>query len=334
MGSKISVIVPVYLSEKYLDKCVQSVLSQSHTDLELILIDDGSPDNSGVICDKYSSSDKRVVVIHQENTGTCGARNKGLEVATGDYVMFLDGDDYLASDCLSYLYSLLIDNSADMSMSMNVFTNFNLSQVKKDNVVAKTGEQAACDILYVNTPVGPWNKLYKMSVIKNNNITFAVKWFGEGLYFSSMVAQCSKTVACGNRKVYYYRKNNPNSGTTERKVGNGINSLNNIIYIKDNLVLKTNETIKACDWHIWNNNFNLIMYIVGSKDGKKQYFNYYKDSKKYLRKNIMKIFFQSRISFTKRVMVIALSLFPVTCSKIELSIKNKRFKKALESSDF
>lgn len=94
MNIKISVIIPIYKVEAFLDKSIQSVLSQTHLNLELILVDDGSPDGCGEICDSYARQDKRVTVIHQTNRGLSGARNAGLKAATGDYIVFLDADDY------------------------------------------------------------------------------------------------------------------------------------------------------------------------------------------------------------------------------------------------
>ena len=97
---KVSIVVPVYKSEAFLPKLIDSVLGQSYTNFELILVDDESPDNSGKICDDYAQKDKRILVIHKKNGGCCDARNKGLEVATGEYLMLADGDDWLETDCV------------------------------------------------------------------------------------------------------------------------------------------------------------------------------------------------------------------------------------------
>lgn len=104
---KVSIVVPVYKSEAFLPKLIDSVLGQSYTNFELILVDDESPDNSGKICDDYAQKDKRILVIHKKNGGCCDARNKGLEVATGEYLMLADGDDWLETDCVEYLVGLM-----------------------------------------------------------------------------------------------------------------------------------------------------------------------------------------------------------------------------------
>ena len=113
---KVSIIIPVYKSEQFLEKLINSILEQTYTNFELILVDDGSPDNSGLICDQYSKIDSRIVVIHKINGGTCEARNYGLDRSTGEYIMLADGDDWLAKDCIEYLVGLLENNDADMSM--------------------------------------------------------------------------------------------------------------------------------------------------------------------------------------------------------------------------
>ena len=95
MNPKISIIVPVYKVEKYLHKCIDSILAQTFKDFELILVDDGSPDNCGKICDEYAKRDNRIVVVHKENGGQASARNRGINIARGDYIGFVDSDDWI-----------------------------------------------------------------------------------------------------------------------------------------------------------------------------------------------------------------------------------------------
>lgn len=320
----VSVIVPVYKSEMFLDKCIQSILSQTYANLELILVDDGSPDNSGKMCDNYAKKDKRVVVIHKENGGTCSARNAGLERVNGQYIMFVDGDDWLALDCIEYLMRIMQENDADMSMTDCVFTTRNMKQNAVDNIRKLTPEQATCEILYVKTPVGPWNKLYATDIVKNNNLTFSVPWFGEGLWFSVMAAQYSHTIAYGHRKVYIYRKNNPNSGTTVRNVQHGLNSLNNIEYIKEQLVVKTGKTKNAANWHIWKNNFNLIVFIIGAH-AQKEYKEQYISALRKVKKMMPDVLTNSAVGFKRKAEIIGLSLFPRSAAVCAIIAKRIMF---------
>ena len=108
MNPKISIIVPVYKVEPYIRKCVDSILTQTITDFELILVDDGSPDICGEICDEYAGKDYRIKVIHKENGGLSSARNAGLDICTGDLIGFVDGDDFIDNDMFETLYTLLI----------------------------------------------------------------------------------------------------------------------------------------------------------------------------------------------------------------------------------
>lgn len=333
MEKKVSIIIPVYKSAAFLPKLLESVLNQSYKNLECILVDDGSPDNSGMICDDYKAKDSRVVVIHKENGGTCDARNKGLEIATGHYLMFADGDDWLSLDCVEYLVRIAEENDAEMSMSDCVFTTMDLTQNKRDNIRVMSPEEACCFILYAKTPVGPWNKLYTMDIVKKNNLSFSVPWFGEGLWFSSMASQLSNKVAVGHRKVYVYRKNNPNSGTAVRDVQNGINALHNIEYIKEKLVIDSKKTRRAADWHIWKNNFNLVMYIVGAS-AKKKFMSQFVEAKHNMRKLMLPCLLHANISFKFKMCTFCLTIFPVLGAHFALYNKKRKFNKDLKKLNY
>lgn len=110
----VSIIVPCYKVEQYLRQCVDSLINQTMKDIEIILVDDGSPDKSGEICDEYKAKDNRIKVIHKKNGGVSAARNDGLKVATGEYVVFVDSDDYVPVDAYELLYNKAIETSADM----------------------------------------------------------------------------------------------------------------------------------------------------------------------------------------------------------------------------
>ncbi len=115
MSELISVIIPIYKVEPYLAKCVESVLGQTYSNLEIILVDDGSPDRCGELCDEYAETDSRVKVIHKRNGGLSDARNAGMKIATGEYLAFIDSDDWIERDYFEVLYRLLKDNDADLS---------------------------------------------------------------------------------------------------------------------------------------------------------------------------------------------------------------------------
>lgn len=111
----ITVVVPIYKVEAYLDECVQSILKQTYSNLEIILVDDGSPDRCGEMCDVYAEKDARVKVIHQKNKGLSGARNSAIDIATGEYITFVDSDDYLKEDMVEVLYHEVLQYDAEIA---------------------------------------------------------------------------------------------------------------------------------------------------------------------------------------------------------------------------
>ena len=166
MNELISVIVPVYNVEPYLRKCVDSILNQTYRKLEVILVDDGSPDNCGAICDEYAAKDARVRVIHKSNGGLSDARNAGLDIMTGDYVAFLDSDDWVEADMYRTLLTQMKHFDADMSLSGVA------DELEKDGSVTVTKvsdygntpfAESNTDTMrrFLRTSWAAWDKLYK-----------------------------------------------------------------------------------------------------------------------------------------------------------------------------
>lgn len=259
----VSIIVPIYKSERFLHKCVRSILEQTYRNLEIFLVDDGSPDRSGEICDSYAKLDRRIHVIHKENGGVSDARNSALKLITGEYVTFLDGDDWLENDYIEYLMRLVLENNADMALTDSVFTTRDRQQVYSDKTVIYTNEQAVARLLLF-VPIGPWNKIYNVDVIRRNKLSFTQKMSGEGLHFSVMNAQCSNKIVEGKRKIYDYRLNNQGSALTDSNVQMGISSLDGIFEIDRALKIRTPLTTFAVDWHKWKNWFYTLRLIIAS----------------------------------------------------------------------
>ena len=280
---KVSINVAIYKSEQFLPKLIESIIEQTYKNLEIILVDDGSPDGSGKICDDYAERDNRIKVIHKKNGGACEARNYGINAASGDYIAIVDGDDWLEKDFVEYLLGIVEKTGSDMALSDKIFTTRDRTQTENDQIETWTPEHAAAAIIYPKMEIGPWNKLYSMSLIKNNNISFSVPWSGEGLYFASMAAQHANKVGVGHRKIYNYRLNNANSGLTNYNVQLGINALWNIKNIKDNIILNSSELDDAIDNHIWRNYYFLIFLIVATNT-KHKYSKEYSECKKEMRR--------------------------------------------------
>ncbi len=203
----ISVIVPVYKVEKTLCACVNSILAQTYTDIEVILVNDGSPDSCPAMCEELAKTDGRIKVVHRENGGLSAARNTGIEHAAGEYITFVDSDDMIAPETVSVLYDTLIKSDADMSVCMyEIFQNDD--DIKKAEIfdgvtVADARELLLTESVYERTEA--WGKLYKKEV-------FSSLRFKEGIYYEDThiaphVLERISKVAFNRSKLYYYRKN-------------------------------------------------------------------------------------------------------------------------------
>ncbi len=322
---KVSLIVAIYKSEKFLPKLLDSIVSQTWQNLEILLMDDGSPDNSGLICDQYASKDSRIHVVHRKNGGACEARNDGLSRATGDYILVIDGDDWLEPDYVEYLMNLIHKTGADMAMTDSIFTTRNRTQVKSDSIEIYTPEEAFCAIIYPKIPIGPWNKIYKNDLLKKNNIDFSRPWSGEGLYFSAKAAQFSNCVAVGHKKIYNYRLNNANSGLTHYNILMGINALENIKYIGDTRIIKSERTQYAVDWHIWKN-YGYTLFLIVATDSIEENKQLYEECIKKLRSMLLSVIIHSELGMKMKTKMLVQGLFPVSWAKRSLNKQLKEFK--------
>ena len=313
MNKKVSIIVGIYNSSEFLRKGLDSLRNQTWTNIEVIMMDDGSTDKSGAICDEYAEIDSRFIAIHKKNSGVCDSRNKGLEIATGDYVCLMDGDDWFATDFVEYMLSLVEKTQAKMVLSDEVFTTRDQAQNEIDYVKVWNSTDAIKSIIYPYMTLGPWNKLYSMELIRKNNIRFPEHWFGETLHFASEVAYYSGKVGVGHRRVYYYRLNNVSSGTTQYDVGCRLLSLDNGKKLLDTKFSNEKEVIYAIKWRIYVDHFNLIMNIIGSEK-KIEYIKEYKVAKKYLQRNCILTFLRSEVDYKEKVKILLMALFPVQFS--------------------
>lgn len=204
----VSVIVPVYNVEKFIEKCVRSIMEQDYRAIEIILVNDGTKDSSGRICDDLALQDTRIQVIHKENTGVSSARNTGLAVARGEYIAFIDGDDYVSKEYISYLVDLVRKFDCEMAISKNNFTSFDNKQVKDDVQKTVSAEQVIEEIYLGPINVAVWNKLYRHDFLKKAGLRFNEQiWYGEGMLFNIECLQHTDRIALGYKKVYYQVEN-------------------------------------------------------------------------------------------------------------------------------
>ena len=210
---KISVVVPIYNVEKYLERCINSIIKQTYKNLEIILVDDGSTDNSGKIADKYKKIDDRIKVIHKNNGGLSDARNKGIRMASGKYISFIDSDDYIAEDMISYLYKLIKDNNSEISIcnfqqfsSIEEIKDSKDFNIDKSDIYNYTGVEMLQILLKGNISYGDyaWNKLYMLNLF--NNIQYPIGKKMEDIGTTYKLYYNSKKVTIGTEKKYFYYK--------------------------------------------------------------------------------------------------------------------------------
>lgn len=202
----ISVILPVYNVERYLDRCMESVIHQTYKNLEIILIDDGSTDLSGKICEKYATIDDRVRVIHQENQGLSAARNKGIIESKGEYITFIDSDDYISYDMIEYLLLLILRFHSRMSLCSHtiVFSKSGKKKILGDGREIRLSAHAALlSMLYHgNVDTSAWAKLYKRDIFETIRYPERKLFEDIGTTYKTFIE--SKWIACGFKSKYFY----------------------------------------------------------------------------------------------------------------------------------
>ena len=172
MNDLISIIVAIYNTKEYTRKCIESLLSQTYSNLQIILVDDGSTDGSDLLCDSYAIKDRRIEVLHLKNSGRCTARNRGLEIAEGKYIGFIDGDDYVDNDMFETLHDLIEEYNADISMVSYNEVRDTIVPAYSSNAVTVYNREDALKELLIDESVQSyiWNKLYKRELF--NHIRF------------------------------------------------------------------------------------------------------------------------------------------------------------------
>lgn len=248
---KLSIIIPIYNVEKYLDKCVQSARNQTLQDIEIILVDDESPDACPQMCEEYAKTDARIKVVHRKNGGLGFARNSGIDVATGEYITFLDSDDYVDLDAYENLTKLMDFNNADIVYyKLNRFTNNDeikktIRNEKIECIDEDRIKDLMLDVIASDLSVTAEHKvncssctaIYRLSIIKNHNINFHSEreLISEDLIFNLDVLKYCKKVIFSNTKYYHYRFNTKSLTNTIRldRVEKNLELYN---YINNNLL--------------------------------------------------------------------------------------------------
>ncbi len=227
--NKISVIIPVYNVEEYLDRCLESIVNQTYKNLEIILVDDGSPDNSPQMCDEWTKKDSRIKVIHKKNGGLSDARNVGVDNAAGEWIYFIDSDDYIELNALEILINAAVNNDCDMAVAMydnvvngeiwhnnfgskiDVMTSANYVKEYYDNVFNKQFLLGSCQIIACN-------KLIKKSIAET--IPFPVGKLHEDEFTTYKLCYKCRKIAFVREALYFYVRHNSSITITKRTKAN------------------------------------------------------------------------------------------------------------------
>ena len=237
----VSVIVPVYNVENYLDRCVKSILEQTYQDLEIILIDDGSTDESGLICDKYKATDDRIKVYHKRNEGQSCARNDGIDIATGKYILFIDADDYIDTEMVNRLlnpfYSIQ-DLSFTSCGYYNVFSDETLSN-RRSNETLLLDKREYEDSLANNREICymVWNKLFPREII--GNIRFIPNQLHEEIHFMREISKKVKKVFYIDTPLYYYIREREGNTNSRFKIQQ-LQAIQEFAYFEDDMLKEGN----------------------------------------------------------------------------------------------
>lgn len=242
---KVSIIVPIYKAELYLDRCVESIVNQTYSNLEIILVDDGSPDNCPVMCDEWAKKDNRITVIHKQNSGVSATRNAGLDAISGDYFMFADSDDYLDADMVEFLLKLAKDNDAQMSRC-GFYVDYEdgrqeNSFKQQNDVVCMDYNQQIADLVIAGHVSGVlWNKLYKTDTFADVRFDTHFDCNEDMLFNYDALSKNIKTAYKDDAKYHYFVHD---GSVTKSEFGEGALS---VIWAKQKIMEaeKDNEALK------------------------------------------------------------------------------------------
>lgn len=320
--TRISVIVPVYNGERYIAECIESIQKQDYKNLEIIAVDDGSCDHSLQILRKYESEDNRMKVIAKENGGVSSARNVAMEIVSGKYLCFVDQDDCIAPNYVSYLLELTLRGNAEIAVVPQVNRFIGQFKINEDNdndyTEVLSGQEATRQMLYYNFIIAPWSKMISMELIQRYHLKFDKRFFsGEGFLFSVECLQRAERVVVGHKKVYYYRCDNMDSGMTKFNEWVLQSSLEAQKVIRNNIIDKSRGLTEACEYANWHTNCDMLSYLVGCNAVSSHYDTYRTIRRTCRRKAIYA--FRAPISVKEKLKAVTYMLSP----NLAVAVTNK-----------
>lgn len=311
MNDKVSIIMPIFNVGKYLKRGINSLINQDYSNIEIILVDNGSTDESAKIIKSMVKKDKRIISIYEKHKGVSFARNAGLKVATGEYIMFVDGDDWIDSDYVSYFIDMMHKFDGDVAMNLSVYSIREDAFPYKKTIVVPV-EKAIEWIYSGKINVAVWNKIYKRSILNglkfNNDI-----WFGEGMLFNIEYLQHLDKVVIGNRKVYH-QVFNPKSAMRKFNLLSNYCGISSLWLQRAKIRNMTPEIEKQWQYHLYRFNRGIIDGLVRIKM-EKEYKLIIRECIRNIRSNIwLAIKYEPRT--IQKIVWVAYFICPLTISRI------------------
>lgn len=311
---KVSIIVPIYNVELYLERCLESLEKQTLDDYEIILVNDGSLDNSAEICKKYCDKNEKFVYYEQENGGLSAARNSGIKLAKGEYIGFVDSDDFVDLDMFELLYNNAIKNSVDISACghKSYYENGKIIINTKENIQKKYDKDEALDLFLIQElfDVVAWNKIYKRNLFEN--VSYPVGKIYEDIQTTYKLINSSNGVYFdSSAKYFYYQRNNSISHSSFDKrmmwILDGIKEYKKSL---SNLNLYKNEPVGEIRW-------NLVVYnkMIQSSFDNKELEN---KIRKLIKNNISNVIFNKYNSIVRKIQILLFCFSPKLYKKIYL----------------
>ncbi|MCM1286152.1 MAG: glycosyltransferase [Acetobacter sp.] len=320
MNEKISVIIPVYKAERFLDRCVESLVNQTYENIEILLIDDGSPDKCPEMCDRWAEKDSRIKVIHKNNNGVAKARETGVENATGSYIAFVDGDDWIEKDMYEYLYRLIKSGDYQIACcSYEVVSSENDTIKNGEEKLINYGYEESVKRLYDDALWSLCFKLYPKELFDNAdkiNVNLSVC---EDLLLNHYLFKNAKHVIVSNQKKYYYFRH-PDSAVGKKISEKRIKDSMTAYQIISDDIDKSSVSFSYHTAHKISNAFMLLKQLI-AEDSCDAYFEVLRNDIlndiKYIFKKENKCFF----GIKQKMQVIVLKLSPALYKKIIKIIK-------------
>ena len=306
MEELVSVIVPIYKVEKYMHRCVDSIINQTYKKIEIILVDDGSPDSCGKICDEYAEKDNRIKVIHKENGGLSDARNAGIDIAKGNYLTFIDSDDYVTEDYVEFLLNLLKESDADMSVCKHtiVYNDSKYIDTGTKKYYLAEPRQILEMLLYSDDfDVSTWAKLYKKELFCN--IRFPKdRLFEDSATTYKLIDLCKKIAFKSESKYFYVIRDD--SITTKEFNSKKFDLIKSTEEMVTYIEKKYSDLKKGCERRLMYSYLSTLMNLAEVDKKSENYEEYKKQLMEYIKKHRKEVLKDKKIPKRDRIALYSL----------------------------